>query len=165
MRPEVCRLLFALVGVVALAAPAWSEGPVTPAAAPAGAGRYALNAARDGFVRLDTATGAVSHCSQEAGVWHCDTIAGEDATLKARLDALTGEVAKLSAAVAALGARVADLAVGAKSTAPVAPVAADPPIEGRAGFAGRAVDRFLAMVRALRHGAPPQKSGLTLTPS
>ena len=82
MRPEVRRLSFALAGVVALAAPAWSEGPVTPAAAPAGAGRYALNAARDGFVRLDTATGAVSHCSQEAGVWHCDTIAGEDATLK-----------------------------------------------------------------------------------
>jgi hypothetical protein len=156
MRPEVRRLSFALAGVVALAAPAWSEGPVTPAAAPAGAGRYALNAARDGFVRLDTATGAVSHCSQEAGVWHCDTIAGEDATLKARLDALTGEVAKLSAAVAALGARVADLAVG---NAPTAPVAEKPVVERRAGFAGRAVDRFLAMVRALKHGAPPASSG------
>ena len=147
MRPEVRCLLFALAGVAVLAAPAWSGDAKPPDGVPTGAGRYVLSAARDGFVRLDTVTGTVSHCSQQAGVWHCDTIAGEDATLKARLDAISLEVAKVSTAVAALGARVADLSKGA------APVAEQPAAEKRPGLAVRAVGRFLAMIRTLKHGA------------
>ena len=150
MRPEVRCLLFALAGVAVLAAPAWSGDAKPPAGVPTGAGRYVLSAARDGFVRLDTVTGTVSHCSQQAGVWHCDTIAGEDARLKARLDAISLEVAKVSTAVAALGARVADLSKGA---APTAPVVAQPAAEKRPGLAVRAVGRFLAMIRTLKHGA------------
>ncbi len=49
MRPDCRRLLLVLALAPACVAPAHADD----------AGRYALSASRDGFVRLDTATGAV----------------------------------------------------------------------------------------------------------
>ncbi len=67
-------MIRSLVILVAIA----SAAVVVPAAAednaPA-AGRYQLAPGEgSGFVRLDTRTGTVSHCRQQAGVWRCDPI-------------------------------------------------------------------------------------------
>ncbi len=100
-------------------------------------GRFALSASRDGVVRLDTATGAVSHCRPTKGVWRCETLPVE----MSRLDALTMEVAALTAKVAALSSNL--------KTAP-APVAAIEP--SKPGFIPEALRRFLDLVRTLKHG-------------
>ena len=72
-------------------------------------GRYVIGPARDGFVRLDTATGAASHCAVTDGTWRCEPLPGDDAALKSRVDALSADVARLTAAVSALDARLANL--------------------------------------------------------
>ena len=127
--------------------------------------RYALSAAKDGFVRLDTVTGAVSHCRQISGAWQCQPLAGVD---DARLQALTAEVAKLTADVAVLGSRVDALAGGkaAPAVPPTAsvmpsPASAPPPATGAPaiatapphhGMIAEVLDRFLGLVRRLKHG-------------
>ena len=47
-----------------------------------GAGRYLLGASPGGFVRLDTVTGAASHCNQKDKVWRCEPLLVEDAAIK-----------------------------------------------------------------------------------
>jgi hypothetical protein len=115
---------------------------VVAASAHAEEGRYALSPSRDGFVRLDTATGAASHCSVSKGVWRCEPLQIESS----RLDALATDVAALTAKVAALSARVAALPV----VAPAPRVTPAPP--PRTSFLHEALGRFLAFVRALKHG-------------
>jgi hypothetical protein len=116
--------------------------------------RFSLDASRDGFVRLDTATGAVTHCTVVRGKWTCDEVLSGGAPLSARLDALSLEVARLSAATAALDARVTR--IGSAGIAPPAVIApaAVPTVARPAhpSVAGAIVTRFLAMVRLLKHG-------------
>ena len=69
---------------------------VLPAAAPsclAGEepGRYSIAPAGDGFLRLDSATGAVSICSQKSGGWACESVADDVLALKLEVDRLTRE--------------------------------------------------------------------------
>ena len=130
------RLIIALAGAGLLATSTLGAETVS---AP---GRYAIGPSADGFVRLDTTTGAVSHCIQAGGVWRCEPLAADD-TLKSRIDALAAEVKRLSAAVAALDARVAGIA---PVPAPVVGEAEAP----RNAFARQAVGRFLDMVRRLK---------------
>jgi hypothetical protein len=112
------------------------------ASAHAEEGRYVLSAARDGFVRLDTVTGAASHCAAAKGVWRCEPLPIEES----RLNALATEVAALSAKVAALSARVAALPAGTVAAAP--PVKTTP----RPNFVHEALNRLLSLVRTLKHG-------------
>jgi hypothetical protein len=106
-------------------------------------GRFALSPSRNGVVRLDTATGATSHCAPVKGIWRCEPLQVE----ANRLDALAAEVAALTAKVAALSARMSTLSAPA-ATAP-SPTAEAPP---KPGFVREAVGRFLAFVRILKHG-------------
>jgi hypothetical protein len=133
-------------GVFGLAAAA---EPVKP--------RFTIDSSRDGFVRLDTLTGAVAHCSSLKGEWICDSILSADAGLGPRLDALANQVARLAAETTALDARIGLLAKG-EASAPVSmlpqPATTQPAARPSAGvsFADRIVERFLAMVRLLKHG-------------
>ncbi len=136
MRPDCRRLLLVLALAPACVAPAYADD----------AGRYALSASRDGFVRLDTATGAVSHCRPDKGIWRCEPLAAEDGNVGPRLEALAREVAKLTAAVAVLDARVAAIV-------PVeSPAVTLPPTAQRSNVVKDVVSRFLDLVRALKHG-------------
>jgi outer membrane murein-binding lipoprotein Lpp len=118
-------------------------------------GRFVLSASRDGIVRLDTATGAVSRCSPSKGVWRCEPLAIESA----RLDALATEVAALTAKVAALSSSLAGAQAAVKA-APPAPVVvavepgpvATPAEPTRPNLVREVVGRFLALVRTLKHG-------------
>ena len=95
-----------LIAAVAVAVPAL---PVASQEQPATAGRFLLTSdSNQGFVRLDTKTGAVSHCGQQDGTWFCEPLA--EAGLTAELAALNDKVADLSAGLERLSARVDDLA-------------------------------------------------------
>jgi hypothetical protein len=66
--------------------------PTTAGAQDRGPGRYTMHKTDDGFVRLDTETGAVSLCRKEGTSWSCRDIANaEDQTGK---DADTGTPAE-----------------------------------------------------------------------
>src|SRR5882757_10645810 len=56
------------------------------------ASRYAVQPSDDGFIRLDTQTGAVSHCGRRAGVWFCEKLVEDQTALEKRIDELAAQV-------------------------------------------------------------------------
>lgn len=166
--------------VLAALAPAIAALPAAAQDAQAPAGRFQLAPGEgDGFVRLDTRTGAVSHCAQDQGVWHCAPI--DDPVAAERLKALTARVDRLSGAVDALSSRVDKLAATAAAPAPSAGAPAIPEASASAapvpaarapevaassaapaadrqagrkpeGLVENAVYRLLEMIRSLKHG-------------
>ena len=73
-----------------------------PAAADdrARAGRYAVQPSADGFIRLDTETGAVSHCGRREGVWFCEKLVEDQTALKSGIDALSAAARRTREAAA-----------------------------------------------------------------
>lgn len=103
-----------------------------------------------GFVRLDTVTGAVSHCVPDREGWSCTSLDAPD--VDARLSAMAGNVDELASALRQLSARVDQLAEKVDPP-PASSVQAEPaPL---ATFVAKAMDRFVTMVRVLKYGAPP----------
>lgn len=51
------------------AAPSFAAPPATDA------GRFQLAPTDSGVTRIDTATGAISHCTEQNGAWTCQTVA------------------------------------------------------------------------------------------
>ncbi|WP_249225536.1 hypothetical protein [Tardiphaga alba] len=71
-------------------------------------GRYTLSAVKDGVVRLDTRTGAVSTCTDSGSGWACRVVPDERAALDA-------EIGRLQKDNEALKARLAEQGVAGKS--------------------------------------------------
>ena len=145
------RSLLALIAIASAAVivPAAAEDAAPPA------GRYQLTpGGGSSFVRLDTRTGAVSHCRQADGTWRCEPIA--DAGLADKLSALSDKVDRLSADVDRLSLRVDGLAAAAEPAPPeVADTGGEPAAVSPAkpkGVARTAVHRLLEMIRTLKHG-------------
>ena len=155
------------LGLTAVLAAALASASAAETAKP----RFTLDSSQEGFVRLDTQTGTVTHCRATKGKWACDAILAGDSGAGARLDALALDVARLRAATAALDARVARLTeTGVPGAAPavgVVPPVALPsmtPALGRPAMvsaAGRVVGRFLTIVRQLKHGKGDVKAAPT----
>jgi hypothetical protein len=137
------RLLLATAAAVFLA-PAF-------AADTSGAGRYQLAPSEAGFVRLDTLTGATSHCSKQDDVWRCEPVAEAEGALDAKFDALSGEVSRLSAALSEMAARLDVLAARVDRLA-ASSVAQDTSPPPKHGLVATAMERLFALVRALKHG-------------
>ena len=128
----------AAFGLVAIPAAVTLAGDPKP-----GAGRYELQPNEAGFVRLDTVTGAISHCLPNDGAWTCTRLdaPGDDGTLALFRD----DIRRLDTAVADLKARLDALTPPEPVAEPEAPPAV-------AGFVAQVMDRFLTMVRLLKHG-------------
>jgi hypothetical protein len=120
--------LFAVIGLVA-----W------PALADEPAGRYSVLPSSDGFIRIDTATGAVSHCGKRDGAWYCDVLIEDRGLIERRLDALTSQVAALSGQIAALAARI-------EEPKPPAPA----PVAETRDFPGTLMHKLFVLVRGLK---------------
>lgn len=140
-----------LAGALLLALPALAEDSARPA-------RYAIEPAEEGFVRLDTATGAASHCAKADGIWRCAAVADERKVLDAKIASLTDEVASLSADLK----RVKDELVRARAAladaeaAVAAPPAPSPVATKPTSFTAALMQRFVKMVRVLKGlEAPP----------
>lgn len=132
--------------------PLFLAAVLTVAAAPAtaqDAGRYQVTPGADGFVRLDTRTGATSHCSRQEGVWRCQPVIEEAGALADRLDALSAEVGGLAAALSEAIARVEALVARIDQ---LPPAEAEAPAAESRGFLATVMDRLLAVVRTLKHG-------------
>jgi len=80
-----------VVAVAILALPAFADD-ATPDTA---GGRYTFSKVGDGFVRLDTQTGAVSLCNARTVGWACQAAPDERAVLEAEIARLRGENAVL----------------------------------------------------------------------
>ena len=132
------RRLFLLAVIVSVAVPVAAQE----------AGRYQLAPGAGGFIRLDTRTGATSHCAPQDGVWRCEPLIENAGALAAGLDALAARVDTATAALAALGERVDALAARVEAS----PSADVTPIEDR-GLVATAVARLFALVRRLKHGS------------
>ena len=61
-------------------------------------GRYTIERVEDGFLRLDSMTGAVSLCAPRNKVWSCATVSDDTETLRAENEALKDRIAELEAA-------------------------------------------------------------------
>jgi hypothetical protein len=82
------RAWIALACLVCLAAPASAEDPARADALSSENGRYSMTPTADGFLRLDTRTGAVSLCKIENGAARCQAAADERAALKDEIERL-----------------------------------------------------------------------------
>jgi len=54
-------------------------------------GRYRMSPVEDGFVRLDTETGAMSLCAKKDQSWSCTAMADDQAELSQRIEQLEAE--------------------------------------------------------------------------
>ena len=120
--------LCAAVLALALCAPALAQAP-----AEGDAGRFTMTPVAGGALRLDTRTGRISHCTNDAGGWTCTSVADERA-------AYEEEIARLQA-------RVADAERGGRSafTPP-----SDADLDRAVGFMERFFRRFMAMIENLK---------------
>lgn len=89
---SACAIAFMLAaGSPVLAQPVIAQDS-KPKAAP---GRYSMTPAKDGFLRLDTQTGAVSLCRVDGGTVKCQSSADERRALEDEIARLSKENAEL----------------------------------------------------------------------
>jgi outer membrane murein-binding lipoprotein Lpp len=141
-------IALATIASVAVVVPATAQDDVPPA------GRFQLAPGEgSGFVRLDTRTGAVSHCRQNDGVWRCEPII-DSVGLEDRLNALSDKVDRLASGLDSLSLRIDELAADvSRPTPPVVAAADDKPVGKPRRIAQAAVYRLLEMIRVIKHGS------------
>lgn len=150
------RPILLLIGTLLLSVPALGQDSALPL------GRYQIAPDADGFVRLDTRTGALTHCGKRDGAWRCDVLAEERSDLEERVAALRDEVASLTAGLDRLASRLA--AIEGKLGAPAPPTAAAPPtddekeLDEALSFAERLMKRFFELVKELKSEEPPTRT-------
>lgn len=152
------RVILFLAGGLLLGWPAVAEE-----AAP-GPGRYQFAPDGDGFVRLDTETGAIAHCGRSEGRWRCD-VAADGPEFDHRIVALQQELAALEAELEDLRERLAVLEDDRDATEAAPPVTRDKPSEEEEerqfdealSFAERMMQRFFDMIRELKDEEPPEQ--------
>lgn len=136
-----------------------------------GPARFSLSPSGDGFIRLDTMTGAVSHCTAGEGVWRCEPAdqTGPDAlrsspdgaAIAARLEKLEAAVARLSAMPAEMEAlrsalrRIEARVPGGRPSEAETPAPARTarPKQAAEGFGYQLAGRMQRFILALRRGA------------
>lgn len=88
------KISFAIAAILISGATAAQSAPDTEN------GRYTLSPAGQGFLRLDTRSGAVSNCSNSSSGWACYAVPDERAALDAEIGRLQADNDKLKAALA-----------------------------------------------------------------
>lgn len=146
------RALIAIAGILTMIAAATAED-ATP-----GAGRYQITPSEEGFTRLDTKTGSISHCDKSDGVWRCTPLAGADDAVQSRLDEVAGAVTDLAAAVDSLTEQVGALTGRLDALTTRVEAGGRLSLEEEAqrreealSFAEQVMQRFFDMVRDIKH--------------
>jgi len=119
----------------------------SPAFADDEPGRYTLAPAGSNFLRLDTATGALSLCRQRLGGWACEGVTDD-------LSALKQEIERLSKETEALKQRLAkaEADLEAQKARPVGPSIQIPGVnlDEMNALADKIMRRLQGMVRELK---------------
>jgi hypothetical protein len=149
--------IFAAAVVVVL----FSGGAGLAADAP---GRYTLAPAGEAFLRLDSATGAMSVCSQKPSGWSCASVADDVRALQQEVDRLTHQTEELRQKLAEAGAPAeADAPAKAPDTTPglqpANPSSSVPEVafDQMADLVAKMLRRFEDMVRDIQAGDPPKE--------
>jgi hypothetical protein len=132
----------------------------TAAAEDAGLGRYQIAPDGDGFVRLDTETGALAHCDRSDGVWRCAVVVEDRSEVDRRILALQEELSALRADVDDLRERLAEFEAGEEAqpgTSDETSEEEEKEFDEALSFAERMMRRFFDMIRELKNEAPPQQ--------
>ena len=115
----------AVVASLCLPLPAFAEDAPGTAG-----GRFVMEKAGDGFIRLDRQTGAVSRCLEKSGNWACESIAedsavagsnassGDRADLKAEINRLERQNEELKRRIAVLEKHPGDSSSGTRLELP-----------------------------------------------
>jgi hypothetical protein len=141
-------VVFALSGILSVA-------PLLAQEVAPEAGRFAISASEEGFVRLDTETGSMAHCDNRDGVWYCDPLGADPSAVDRQVFVLSEQVAELSRQI---GRLAEDLdALQSRVDVPVEPLAVQRTAEdelsrrGEAlGFAEQVMQRLFDMVREIK---------------
>ena len=153
------RAILFLAGGLLLSWPAVAEETAP------GPSRYQFVPDGDGFVRLDTETGAIANCGRFDGGWRCDAVAADDPEFDQRIVALKQQLAELIAELKDLGERLAMLEDDGDPTEKAPPVMRDKPSEEEEerefdetlSFAEQMMQRFFDMIRELKNEEPPEQ--------
>ena len=89
----LAALTASLAIVTGLAGAAEPDKPAVPGAS--AAGRFAMNPVDGGFLRMDTDTGTVSHCTKKGTGWACETVPDDYKALQQENEALKRELSQL----------------------------------------------------------------------
>lgn len=133
--------------LAAAAAALFMAGPASSADE---AGRYRLERTDGGFVRMDTLTGQMSFCTQQAGGLDCKAAVDERPAAAAEID-------RLSRRVEALEKRIAGLETGKPQNA----LPTDEEFERTMGFMERFFRRFMGMMQDFQHEQKPGQPSTT----
>ena len=110
--------------------------------AAAAEGRYVLKDVEGGFIRLDTETGAVSHCGLRNETWRCEPVADAQAALQDEINRLAQENAELAQ-------QLAELDDGEPRRAPALELPSDEDLDRVFGIFERFMQRFIDFARSL----------------
>jgi len=139
-------------------------GPTIAEQATSTTGRYQISPDDDGFVRLDTTTGALTHCKKQEGVWRCEILAEERPDFDGDIESLREAAAALNAELSRVTERLGVIEESLSTTGAVPPVTIDPAIEDRekdldqtSSLAERIMQRLFEMIRELKGEEPAQQ--------
>ena len=110
-------------------------------------GRYVLQRAGDGFIRLDTVTGATAHCRQRQAAWHCESLSDDQSGVRDEIASLQAENLKLRRQVENLEAR---LSQRERQTRDKTGLPSDEEFDRIMTFFDRVMRRFLEFAKTLR---------------
>jgi hypothetical protein len=142
-----------------LASAAADSGPATEN------GRYTLSQTSDGFVRLDTRTGAVSTCSNNGNGWACYAVPDERKAMDTEIGRLQAENERLKAQLASRepdsAGKIEEQPKSDKQAAPKAegerkieiPLPSDQDIDRVVSFLERAWRRLVDMANQMQKDA------------
>ena len=122
------------------------SGPATSENSTGLTGRYQITPEKDGFTRLDTATGALSHCGKQDGIWRCAVLGEARSDPDRDFLLLREEAAALNAEITRLSERLVVIEQRLDHSGPAPAVAGE-----SLSFAERAMQRFVKMIKTLKN--------------
>jgi hypothetical protein len=122
------------------------------AAAQDGNGRYAMSPTPDGYLKLDSRTGSVTHCQREGAAFRCTLVPDERNALQEEIDRLSRENADLKNRLAAAGGSAPP--PSADAPPPSSSTPSDQDIDRALTLMERFLRRFKDIMREPEDGKP-----------
>lgn len=113
-------------------------------------GRYVLKQTSDGFIRLDTETGSLAHCSQLNGKWTCENLYDGNSANRDEVARLSRDNRELKDRVARLEAKLGKLSASKSGRKSKVELPSDEELDEIMGFFEKLVMRFMRFARTLQ---------------